>query len=196
MAFQINGTTVINDSAGEAYGISKMAHNENAWQKKGPYLKSITSTDTVNLTTQGLAPTNATGDENWTSLMLMIEYAAGTTGSTFSSNVTIRFDGDDGSDTIVIVPSNHVITSSFKVQMHFTRWGSNYPYKLLMQLYRTPSNASYTPYGWELENPFNANIFGSQALSGASSAQFAAAVIAYPTYNAGTINLNHTTYWN
>lgn len=197
MAFQIGGTTVINNSrvASSMTGIPDLAHAETAWNNQdytfGSPLGSYSAGE-VNFNDQGIQPNN---DVNWDNLFIDITSTAlGGGGNTYGSDVTIRLDGTSGStDEWTIIPSSHAWTISSRVIIQMQKADNG----MLIRTWLTPSN--YNPpdvnYPREL-NLTDTRWTTTDDIFDNTSSSFRSIVVDWPSWGGGTNNtVNHEIFW-
>lgn len=195
MAFQINSTTVINDSrvASSMTGIAPLAHDEDEWNtatytKNGPL--NTWSAGSVNFETEGLQPSSFEDfSEMW--INLDPKNISGAP-STFTSNITIQFDGSGGSDTYTIIPSTWSIGVDFECWIRISNLTTN---KFIVETFLADQsyNVSFTPpMPLNLQNVY---YIQDQTFSSTSAATNAIQ-INWSTWTPGNyMSMDHNTYW-
>lgn len=193
MAFQIGGTTVINNSrvASSMTGIPDLAHAETAWNNEdysfNPGIGNWSAGE-VNFYNEGIGPES---DLNWNNLWIRMKSTLlGGGGSTYGSDVTIRIDGNIGSDTWTIIPSSHQWTIDSQVIIEMRKRDNG----LFIQTYLTPSNYTTDAYGTRLT--LQQTHLASDTVFETPHLSFDSIVVDWPSWGGGTNNtVNHEIFW-
>ena len=195
MAFQINGQTVINNSrvASSMTGIAPLAHDEDAWNT-ATYTKNGSlntwSAGSVNFATQGLQPSSFEDfSEMWINLDPTNISGAP---STFTSNITIQFDGSGGSETYTIIPSTWSIGADFECWIRISNLDTN---NFMVETFLADESYDVSfspPLPLNLQNVY----FVTDTTFSTTSAVTGAIQINYPTWTPSNyMSMIHNTYW-
>jgi hypothetical protein len=192
MAFQINGQTVINNSrvASSMTGVAPLAHDEDAWNNAF-YLFGTTTyvPGEVNFVTQAIQPNNFI-DFNDLFINIRSNLISGG-GGTFSSDVTMRLDGNTGSYTWTIIPSSHTWAARSMCVIAMRKSDN----RLLIETWLTPSNYDAdSNYPKEL-NLQDARWVNTDNVFDTASESFNAIVIDWPSFGAASNRLVHEVHW-